>query len=178
MSNSPPELAPGRECGACTACCKIPRIDVPALLKPAGVMCPNCSGSNCSIYEARPEPCRTFFCLWRKVATMPEELRPDRIGVMFTIEVVAQPQNPFEREFVIGRAIDSLADFESPGARRAIQTFIERGDLPVWLSFQQERRLLHPYPALRDAILRPGVPPAELADQVRLWRGRLGLANG
>jgi hypothetical protein len=109
---------------------------------------------------------------------MPDGLRPDRIGVMFTIEAINPPQNPFERQFVIARAINALEDFERPGARAAIQTFIDRGDLPVWVSFQQERRLLHPYPALRDAILRPGKPAAELADQVWLWRRRLGLTNG
>jgi hypothetical protein len=169
------DLAPGRECADCTACCKVSAIDAPTLRKPAGVLCPNCTGSNCAIYDARPEPCRTFFCLWRQVATMPDELRPDRIGVMFTIEAVPQPQNPFEQRFVIGRAISSLADFETPGAKAALQTFIERGNVPVWLSFQQERRLLHPYPALRDAILRQSPPPTELAAEVSLWRQRLGL---
>jgi hypothetical protein len=94
---------------------------------------------------------------------------------MFTIERVEQPQNPFERQFVIGRAINSLADFETPGAKAALQTFVERGTLPVWLSVQQERRLLHPYPALRDAILRQSPPPADLADAVSVWRKRLGL---
>lgn len=107
---------------------------------------------------------------------MPDALRPDRIGVMFSIESIPEPQNPFERQFVIARALNALADFDSPGARQALQVFIERGDLPVWLSFQQERRLLHPYPALRGAILRAGDPPPELAASVRLWRQRLGLA--
>lgn len=169
------DLVPGRECGECTACCKISAINAPTLRKPAGILCPNCTGAGCGVYETRPEPCRTFFCLWRRVATMPDELRPDRIGVMFTIERVEQPQNPFERQFVIGRAINSLADFETPGAKAALQTFVERGTLPVWLSVQQERRLLHPYPALRDAILRQSPPPADLADAVSVWRKRLGL---
>jgi hypothetical protein len=177
MAGSGEELAPGRACGSCTACCKISSIDVPSLRKPAGIMCPNCTGTNCSIYDTRPEPCRTFFCLWRKVATMPDALRPDRIGVMFTIESIAAPQNPFERQFVIWRALNALADFDTPGARQALQVFMERGDLPIWLSFQQQRRLLHPYPALRDAILRPGDPPPELAADVRLWRERLGLPS-
>ncbi len=171
------DLAPGRECGSCTACCKIPTIDAPTLRKPPGVMCPHCTGSNCGIYESRPAPCRTFYCLWRRVATMPDELRPDRIGVMFSIETVNPPQNPFERQFVIARAINSLADLDSPGARAALQTFIDHGDLPVWLSFQQERRLLHPYPALRNAIVNPANPPAELAAEVRLWRERLGIGT-
>ncbi|NOT41987.1 MAG: hypothetical protein HOP13_16025 [Alphaproteobacteria bacterium] len=108
---------------------------------------------------------------------MPDELRPDRTGVMFSIESVNPPQNPFERQFVVARAINSLTDFESPGARAALQTFIERGDLPVWLSFQQERRLLHPYPELRDAILRPATPSPELAAEVRIWRERLGIGT-
>lgn len=177
MAEHGAELAPGRECGSCTACCKISSIDVPALRKPAGVMCPNCTGTACAIYDTRPEPCRTFFCLWRRVGSMPDELRPDRIGVMFTIEAIANPQNPFERQFVVARALNSLADLDSAGARAALQTFITRGDLPVWLSFQQERRLLHPYPALRDAILRPAAPPPELAAEVSLWRKRLGIAT-
>ena len=175
MASEQGDLAPGRECGDCTACCKISAINAPTLTKPAGVMCPHSTGSNCSIYADRPEPCRTFFCLWRRVGAMPDELRPDRIGVMFTIETIAQPSNPFERQFVIGRAVNSLADFETPGAKAALQTFITRGDLPVWLSFQQERRLLHPYPALRDAILQQSSPPPALAADVRLWRQRLGL---
>jgi hypothetical protein len=106
---------------------------------------------------------------------MPDELRPDRIGVMFTIETIQQPKNPFERHFVIARAINALDDFETPGANAALQTFIERGDLPVWLSFQQERRLLHPHPVLRDAILRLTATPPELEADVRLWRQRLEL---
>jgi hypothetical protein len=169
------ELVPGRVCGSCTACCKVPKIDAPSLQKPAGVMCQHCTGSNCGIYESRPTPCRTFFCLWRRVGGMPDELRPDRIGVMFSIESVTPPQNPFEKLFVIGRSINTLADLDSPGARQVVQVFIEQGDLPVWLSHQQQRRLLHPHPALRDAILSPAPPPPELGPQVQLWRKRLGL---
>lgn len=171
------DLVPGRECGGCTACCKSLKIDVAALRKPAGVLCPNCSGGGCGIYENRPQPCQTFFCLWRRVGTMPDDLRPDRIGVIFSIEFVDPPENPFEKQFVIARAVNGIADLDSPGARAALQTFIERGDLPVWLSFQQERRLLHPYPALRDAILRPANPPPELESEVRVWRERLGIGT-
>jgi hypothetical protein len=106
---------------------------------------------------------------------MPDELRPDRTGVMFTIEGVAQPQNPFEKVFVIARAMSSLADFDKPIIRQALDVFVTRGDLPVWLSFNQERRLLHPRAEVRDAILSGQAPSGPLADEVRLWRQRLGL---
>ena len=114
--------------------------------------------------------------MWRRIGAMADEMRPDRIGVIFTIEAIDPPNNPFEKRFVVGRALNSLADLDSPGAQKVIQIFIDQGDLPVWLSHQQERRLLHPYPALRDAILRKGsAPPIHLAAQVRLWQQRLNI---
>ena len=168
-------LVPGRGCGSCVACCVILRVDAPALVKDAGVMCRHCSGSDCSIHETRPDPCRTFFCLWRKVGSMPDALRPDRIGVMFSIEHNAAPQNPFDKDFVIARAVSAIEDFDRPEVRGALNVFIERGDLPVWLSFNQERRLLHPRPELRDAILSSGITPTHLASEVVTWKRRLGL---
>lgn len=170
-------LVAGRDCGTCVACCVITRVEAPNFVKEAGVMCVHCSGRDCTIYEDRPAPCRTFYCLWRRVGTMPDTLRPDRTGVMFTIERVAEPQNPFEREFVIARALNSIEAFDGSEVRGALSVFMERGDLPVWLSFQQERRLLHPRPDLRDAILSSAAPPDALAEEVVLWRRRLGLGH-
>ena len=169
------DLVAGRTCGECVVCCVIPHVQAPTFTKEAGVMCQHCSGSNCTIYEDRPSQCRDFYCLWRRVGTMPDELRPDRTGVMFTIEGVAQPQNPFEKVFVIARALSSLADFDKPIIRQALDVFVTRGDLPVWLSFNQERRLLHPRAEVRDAILSGQAPNGPLAEEVRLWRQRLGL---
>jgi len=170
-----PVLAPGRECGTCTACCKVMNFDAPTLAKPAGVQCQHCTGTACGIYEDRPAPCRTFYCLWREVANMPDSLRPDRAGVIFTIEELPTPANPFEKRFVIARAVNGIADFDSPATRQALQVFVEQGDLPVWLSVNQERRLFHPYPALRDAILKPETASPALAEGVALWRKRLGF---
>ncbi|MFN8949294.1 MAG: YkgJ family cysteine cluster protein [Alphaproteobacteria bacterium] len=168
-------LVAGRTCGSCVACCGIMNFDAPGFRKEAGVMCSHCSGSSCTIHATRPEPCRTFFCLWRRVGSMPDELRPDRIGVMFSIEEIPAPQNPFERAFVIARAVNSIADFDRPEVRAALNVFMERGDLPVWLSFNQERRLLHPRPELRDAILSSGVPAPHLQAEAVAWKRRLGL---
>lgn len=168
-------VVPGRTCGSCVACCGIMNFDAPGFRKEAGVMCSHCSGSGCTIHETRPVTCRTFFCLWRRVGSMPEEMRPDRIGVMFSIEENPSPRNPFERAFVIARAVNSIADFDRPEVRGALNVFIEKGDLPVWLSFGQERRLLHPRPELRDAILSSAVPPEPLQAETLSWKRRLGL---
>ena len=52
---------------------------------PAGVMCSKNSGTGCTIYESRPQVCRPFECLWLQQEQIPDDLRPDRCGVMFEI---------------------------------------------------------------------------------------------
>jgi hypothetical protein len=74
-------------CGTCNLCCKL--LDVPALSKPANQWCTHCDiGTGCRIYEARPEACRDFECMWlesqREKQPLPGELRPDRCKMMLT----------------------------------------------------------------------------------------------
>lgn len=168
-------LAPGRVCGECTACCKIMAFEAPGFSKPQDKLCQHANVSSCRIHASRPRPCREFFCLWRHVPAMPDAIRPDRIGVMFTIEELANPANPFEREFVLGRALNGKADFDHPGVKATLDVFIKNGDLPVWFSAAGERVLVHPHAKLRDAILMPQTAPPDLLGEVQLWRGRLGL---
>jgi hypothetical protein len=168
-------LAPGRTCGSCTACCKIMTFDGPGFFKPQDTVCPQCTGQACGIHPTRPQSCREFYCLWRQVPTMPDAIRPDRIGVMFTIEGSVAPNNPFEKEFVIGRAVNGTADFEHPSVKATLDIFVRNGDLPIWLSAGGQRNLLHPHAELRDAILNPQSAPQALLGEVQLWRKRLGL---
>ena len=51
----------GRECGSCQVCCIAPSIDNPDIQKMAGSPCRHSLQGGCSIYEDRPEVCRTFF---------------------------------------------------------------------------------------------------------------------
>jgi hypothetical protein len=83
-------VVPGRACGTCTLCCKVFQID--AIEKPAGRWCEHCTpGRGCGIYDARPEQCRDFFCLWMTEATMPAEWKPERSKMVVTIF----PENGF-----------------------------------------------------------------------------------
>jgi hypothetical protein len=75
-------LVPGRECGACTACCFEITIDDPMLAKPPRETCVNCTAQGCAIYAERPEACRSWFCVWRRVADLPDHLSPDRSGLI------------------------------------------------------------------------------------------------
>ncbi len=79
------ELVPGRECGACNACCVVPLIESPQFSKPSGAACRHSNGG-CGIYESRPDVCRRFFCGWRRSALIPDGWRPDISGVFVTME--------------------------------------------------------------------------------------------
>jgi hypothetical protein len=68
----------GRECGSCSLCCKLLRID--ELSKPANRWCRHCrpGNSGCTIYDARPPVCRGFYCEWLLEPKMGDEWRPTR----------------------------------------------------------------------------------------------------
>jgi hypothetical protein len=68
---------PGRECGSCMMCCKLPLIE--ELEKPAGKWCRHAAiGKGCSIYENRPLVCQSFFCQWMLDARLGPEWKPDK----------------------------------------------------------------------------------------------------
>lgn len=80
-----------RACGNCTYCCKV--VAVTELDKPPGRWCPHCDiGKGCTIYADRPAGCQAFECFWlqsgnfapgQELYVMPDEMRPDRIKVVF-----------------------------------------------------------------------------------------------
>jgi hypothetical protein len=72
-----PHLVPGRACGTCMMCCKVPAIE--EFAKPPGVWCRHAvSGKGCTIYAERPGSCRAFYCLWMLDASFGAEWKPER----------------------------------------------------------------------------------------------------
>lgn len=62
-------------------CCKL--LGVEELGKPAASWCAHCAvGKGCMVYRDRPPTCRAFQCLWTRDEGLPEEMRPDRCGVI------------------------------------------------------------------------------------------------
>jgi hypothetical protein len=62
-------------------CCRLLR--VPELDKPAGRWCALCRDrQGCGDYAGRPQSCRNFECFWLIDGNFPDELRPDRCGVV------------------------------------------------------------------------------------------------
>jgi hypothetical protein len=119
-------LVPGRSCGTCTVCCYALPIDTPELNKLPGVVCRNCTGRGCAIYDARPTVCQGFYCGWRMLPQLDEEWRPDRSGVLVT------PQNEnIPAEFELREGIEFLIiggedAIRRPGFVETICTFVRR----------------------------------------------------
>jgi hypothetical protein len=78
METAPlPHLVPGRACGTCMMCCKIPAIE--EFAKPPGVWCRHAvSGKGCAIYADRPGCCRAFYCSWMQDASFGPEWKPEK----------------------------------------------------------------------------------------------------
>jgi hypothetical protein len=89
---------PGRSCGTCTLCCRLPEID--ELSKPANEWCVNCvAGKGCAIYDDRPKLCRDFLCFWMVSERLGPEWDPSTANMMVyrqgqQITVLVDPAHP------------------------------------------------------------------------------------
>ena len=143
-----------RACGDCVACCKVLNIDEPDMVKPADQMCMHCTGRGCSVYDSRPQVCRTWDCVWRRIETMPPETRPDRLGVLYTLDRQAEPQTPFDRLYFVARAVDAPDRLNSGPARDAVAMLMQ-GPLPIFAHWGGGRQLMYPRAEVAAAILDP-----------------------
>jgi len=72
-----PRLVPGRACGTCMMCCKVPAIE--EFAKPPGVWCRHAvSGKGCGIYAERPGSCRAFYCSWMQDESFGADWKPEK----------------------------------------------------------------------------------------------------
>lgn len=179
MPNSPPappiDLAPSRECGECVECCVLLAIDT--LKKPARTICTHCSGRDCQIYDARPDVCREFFCLWRKLGAMCEAHRPDRLGVLFHV-VRGQPTaSILRRLYVVGIPLQPFPNYATPEIEAALEVLRARR-VPVWLYFGDLLKCVHPDAMIQEALLSDMSPPDEkIASEIAAWRKILSKSS-
>jgi hypothetical protein len=163
-------LVPERECGDCVSCCEIPSIDSPKLKKPADVLCPNCTKPGCGIYDKRPVVCRQWYCLWRRLDTLATDMRPEKSKVMFSLHYSVMPRNIFEKAFIIGRTLESWEIFYTPAVAAALDSLIQEFELPLWLNYGNQQKLVYPLPDLAQEILHPGsAKSADVALEAKRW---------
>jgi hypothetical protein len=79
------DVGTGRRCGDCRLCCRL--LPVPLLRKAAGERCRySRHGKGCTIYEQRPDVCRTWSCRWLADPTTTAIPRPDRAHYVIDLE--------------------------------------------------------------------------------------------
>lgn len=104
--------------------------------KPEGQPCPaqRRGWKPCSIYEARPEPCREFSCAWLVgVRALDDGDRPDKLGVVVDVQDHPKCGPTFKLFPVAPRA------FEKPRVKRLVRILSEVG---VVLAMELPRRRL------------------------------------
>ncbi|MGY2736171.1 YkgJ family cysteine cluster protein [Sphingomonas sp. UYP23] len=163
-----------RSCGDCTACCTVLTVNTPEFSKPAGTPCVHLGAHGCGIHAVRPRICRTWFCAWRRVAAMPEGARPDRSGLLVSLNFVQHPENCLEGMSITVRALPG-SDAIANGMAAAVLDSVCDQLVPVWFSDGAEKMLMHPDAEIATHVLSGTPAPADLHDEVAAWRARYGV---
>ena len=74
-----------RPCGDCTACCTWLKGTAYGYEFGGGKSCKFLCETGCSVHRARPKVCEGYFCAWSQ-ELLPEEMRPDKCGVLASVE--------------------------------------------------------------------------------------------
>lgn len=167
-------ILPDRSCGDCTACCTELTVDTPEFAKPAGTPCIHLSGQGCGIHAVRPRICRTWFCAWRRVASLPDDARPDRSGLLVSLNFVSQPQNCLEGVSINVRVLAG-SDAIANGMAAIVLDNVCDQLIPVWFSDGSKKMLMHPDSDVARFVLSGDPAPAHLQGEVAAWRERYGV---
>lgn len=124
-----PSLVSQRTCAGCTLCCEL--LAIKAFDKAPGVLCSHCSADHgCTIYEQRPEECRTFYCAYRTSTEFGEEWRPADCGLFVYFEGVHNRINVMVDP--ASKAAWRNEPYFSKIRSMAIDMLHQRGHLLVW----------------------------------------------
>ena len=160
-----------RACGACTVCCTTLLVDTPDFKKPAGTPCEHLTSHGCGIHVERPAICRTWFCAWRRVASMPDEGRPDRSGLLVSLNYVREPRNCLEGVSINVRALPGNDAIENGMAAIVLDSLCDQL-VPVWFSDGSKKMLMHPEHDVASLVISGEAAPPHLRDEVAAWRER------
>lgn len=116
------------------------RPDESEFTKPAGEACPQLVRGGCGIYKDRPPVCRRFECGWLQAPNLPDELRPDRCGVLFCTNdnVLGEGHAVYAYEMRPGAADDPLPAWLIRELAEHMTVILLRGDEREVLSADPE----------------------------------------
>lgn len=172
----PIELIESRSCGDCNVCCVALTIDDHELQKPQGIRCRNAQRDNsCAIYHSRPSTCREFFCGWRSLRWVRENLRPDLSGVLVRLHVDVSAAG--ERDYGIVVTLLHSKALEAEGLAETVAAAVA-ADVPVYLNIPGPPGYTSAQARLNDALRGPVLTRDKAAVLAVLRDGRSAARKG
>ena len=130
-------------------CCNV--FPLPALDKPAGQWCRHLGPAGCTVHDrGQPEVCSQYACYWLEHEGLPEEFRPDRIGMVVT-ESGTVIVGGHELPVLVINLLKPDSD-RSPAARAMMEDFMRAGMAALLLSGPDMRIV---YDRTRYPTIRP-----------------------
>ena len=114
-----PTAPPVRQCGSCNLCCDV--LEVTDVAKPVNQLCKHWeTDKGCTIYDRRPQMCRSFSCAWLQ-GHLTDEWFPEKAGMVVhfsqdAVNVAVDPSHPdrWQQEPFISK----LCEWSLTGLRR------------------------------------------------------------
>lgn len=151
-----------RTCGECRLCCGV--FPLPVLDKPAGAWCRLLGPGGCTVHDdGQPEVCRRYACYWLEHEDLPEESRPDRVGLVATESGTVTVGG-----YRIPVLVINLAEPESdrgPAARAMLEDFLAAG-MAALLLHGPDMRIVY------DRTRYPAIAPEDIEEAFRRERSR------
>lgn len=163
-------LVEDRECGDCVACCVELVIEDPELVKLPGVKCQHLAKTGgCSIYQSRPQTCRTWYCMWRYMPLLDEEWRPDMKGIMIKRVFDNIPEGYADKVALNFEIIGKKSVIHDMNFIEVLSGYIVQG-FPCFISYGNPRC------ALRMAFLNEQLLPLIETRNLELMKTKLTAA--
>ena len=105
---------------------------------------------------------------------MPDSARPDRSGLLVSLNFVREPQNCFEEVSINVRALAGSEAIENGMAAAVLDSVCDQL-VPVWFSDGSKKMLMHPENDVALLVMSGDPAPAHLQDEVAAWRERYGV---
>lgn len=105
---------------------------------------------------------------------MPDAARPDRSGLLVSLNFVREPQNCLEGVSIHVRALAGSDAIENGMAAIVLDSVCDQL-VPVWFSDGSKKMLMHPDAETASHVLSGSPAPADLQDEVAAWRERYGV---
>ncbi|MFI5347422.1 MAG: hypothetical protein ACHQ51_13695 [Elusimicrobiota bacterium] len=151
-----------RRCGECRLCCNV--FPLPALDKPAGQLCRLLGPGGCTVHAlGQPEVCSRYACYWLEHESLPEESRPDRLGMVVT-EAGTMPVGGHNVPVLVINLVNPDSD-RGPAARALIADFTAAG-MAALLLHGPDMRIVY------DRERYPTITPDDIEAAFRYERSR------